>query len=319
MHSKILSIIIPVYNVEAFIERCLKSVEDQDLSLNEYEVISVNDGSTDCSLDILNRLSSHYHNIKIISQENKGLSEARNTGLKHATGKYIMFVDSDDWIEKNCLKKITTICEEDQLDLLRICAANCTNDGKIQRRFSFQDRASIMDGREVVRKGFYACAPFSIYRKTFLDENILRFFPGIYHEDNEFTPRVLYYAKRVEEINDVVYYVYQNPSSITRTVNPKKCFDNIIVAERLLDFASDKDEEWKKLTYHLVVRAINGCLYDSLNIDKDSKRMLNKTLFDKRALFKCYQTEKSSIHRLQGIFFSLFPRSVTSVYSIFKR
>ena len=313
----VLSIIIPVYNVEAYLERCIKSIETQNIPQSSYEVIAVNDGSTDGSLSLLSKLSLQYDNIKVISQDNKGLSEARNTGLRNASGEYIMFVDSDDWIQENCLNRILTVCEEDDVELLRICAANVV-DGVAKRRFSLPNREGLKSGREIIARGYQACAPFTIYKRSFLEEHNLSFYPGIYHEDNEFTPRVYYYAKRVEEINDVIYFVYQNPNSITRTTNPKKSFDNIKVAESLIAFGKDKDDEWKRLTAHMVVRSINGCLYDSLNIDKESQERLGEELYEKRYLFKYYKSEKSRIHKAQGLLFSLFPRSAVRIYRFFK-
>lgn len=311
------SIIVPVFNVERYIERCITSIETQDLDSGSYEVIAVNDGSTDNSLKILIELSNTYSNLRIISQENKGLSEARNTGMRSAKGDYIMFVDSDDWIQENCLNRIITVCEEDNLDLLRICAANVIN-GVAKRRFSLPNREGIITGRSVIGRGYFACAPFTIYKRSFLEEYNLSFYPGIFHEDNEFTPRVYYYAQRVEEIDDIIYYVYQNPNSITRTVNPKKSFDNIIVAERLLEFANDKDDDWKNTTSHLVVRSLNGSLHDSLKIDRESKKILANELYSKRYLFRCYRTEKRLLHRIQGALFSIFPRWVPYLYGLFK-
>ena len=97
----ILSIIIPVYNVEKYVEKCIRSCENQDIPKENYEVIVVNDGSPDGSLAIVERLANEFSNIKVINQENKGLSMARNTGLEAAKGEYVWFVDSDDWIEEN--------------------------------------------------------------------------------------------------------------------------------------------------------------------------------------------------------------------------
>lgn len=97
-----ITIIVPVYNTENYIETCLKSLISQNL--DNFEIICINDGSTDNSFDILNKYAKHYGNIKILSQQNQGVSIARNNGLKIAKGDYVMFVDSDDWIEKNSLK-----------------------------------------------------------------------------------------------------------------------------------------------------------------------------------------------------------------------
>lgn len=98
------SLIVPVYNVEKYVGRCLDSILSQDY--DNYEIICVNDGATDSSGDILREYSEKYKQIRVITQENKGLGEARNTGMKYMTGDYVWFIDSDDWIESGSLKAI---------------------------------------------------------------------------------------------------------------------------------------------------------------------------------------------------------------------
>lgn len=104
MNKIFVSIIVPVYNVEKYLARCLNSLIEQ--TLYEIEIICVDDGSTDNSPKILKQYADKYPNIKIITQTNKGLSAARNTGMNHAQGKYIGFVDSDDWIDKDFYEKL---------------------------------------------------------------------------------------------------------------------------------------------------------------------------------------------------------------------
>ncbi|MDH6314239.1 glycosyltransferase involved in cell wall biosynthesis [Parabacteroides sp. PFB2-10] len=101
-----LSLIIPVYNVEAYLEECLDSCLEQDIPHSDYEIIAINDGSPDGSLAILERYAAKYPNITVLSQENRGLSATRNRGIEVAKGEYIWFIDSDDWIEKNCLSSL---------------------------------------------------------------------------------------------------------------------------------------------------------------------------------------------------------------------
>src|SRR5690554_3713943 len=131
-----ISLIIPVYNVEKYLEKCLNSCMNQDISEEEYEIIIVNDGTKDSSLSIALKFEQKYKNIKVYSQENQGLSAARNKGLSLAKGEYVWFIDSDDWIKENCLKSITDKCFKENLDALAIAAANVI-DGKNERRFNF--------------------------------------------------------------------------------------------------------------------------------------------------------------------------------------
>ena len=123
-----LSIIIPVYNVEKYIEKCLLSCIKQDISYEDYEIVVVNDGSPDNSITIVERIAKDYSNIRIINQENQGLSGARNTGMKHAKGNYIWFVDSDDYIEENCLGRIVSYLNGD-LDILQLQYRHVFEDG----------------------------------------------------------------------------------------------------------------------------------------------------------------------------------------------
>ena len=102
---KRLSIIVPIFNVELYLAKCLDSLVIQDIQKHEYEIIIINDGSTDSSKDIIKSYLKKYSNIRYIVQENQGLGGARNTGILNACGKYLMFVDSDDYIEKNCLNR----------------------------------------------------------------------------------------------------------------------------------------------------------------------------------------------------------------------
>lgn len=107
MGNKIkISIIVAAFNVEEYIDRCLESLTNQDLDSDEYEIIIVNDGSTDSTLEKLNDWKSGFENIIVISQKNKGQSAARNTALKQAIGEYVFYVDADDYILDNCLKSL---------------------------------------------------------------------------------------------------------------------------------------------------------------------------------------------------------------------
>ena len=101
-----LSIIIPMYNVEKYVEKCILSLEDQDIPKVDYEIICVNDGSPDKSQQIVEKLQQKFSNIILINQVNQGVSVARNIGIKRANGKYILFVDPDDALQKKCLKSL---------------------------------------------------------------------------------------------------------------------------------------------------------------------------------------------------------------------
>ena len=115
---KELSIIVPVYNVEGYIEKCLSSLVTQDILMNDYEIIVINDGSTDNSLTFVEKFANGFSCIKVYSQHNQGLGSARNTGIRHSTGHYLMFVDGDDFVEPN-LGSVIKRAKEMDLDVLR--------------------------------------------------------------------------------------------------------------------------------------------------------------------------------------------------------
>lgn len=111
-----LSIIVPVYNVEPYLEKCLDSLLDQNIDKSQYEILVLNDGSTDKSLEIVHKYADKYSNIQEFSHPNKGLSGTRNVGLKNATGDYVWFVDSDDWIRLSCVfAEIRSSCRDHRL------------------------------------------------------------------------------------------------------------------------------------------------------------------------------------------------------------
>ena len=135
----ILSIIIPVYNVEKYIRKTLESIFESTFPKSEFEVIVVNDGTKDNSISIVNEFAAKFDNLKIINQENQGLSVARNTGLKAARGKYVWFVDSDDWVEYDSLPFLLKHLEHSDKDVLMFKIREYDEEGRILLERSFHD------------------------------------------------------------------------------------------------------------------------------------------------------------------------------------
>lgn len=217
-----ISIIVPVFNVEEYLEKCLLSLLEQDFC--DYEIICVNDGSTDNSTEILNSYAKKFPIIKIINQENKGLSGARNTGLRYAKGDYILFVDSDDYLENNVLKSLLSIATENDIDILDFNCNSITSDNK--RRLFNKDvfiNERTVTGIEYLSffsqkyKRLPQISAWShLFKTEFLMKNKLVFIEGIYYEDLPFVLKAYSLAKNVYYANiDVYNYVY-NMNSITR-------------------------------------------------------------------------------------------------------
>jgi glycosyltransferase involved in cell wall biosynthesis len=315
VNSLKLSIIIPVYNVEHFVEKCLRTCAEQDVPSSDYEIIVVNDGTEDNSLVIVERVAKEFSNITIVSQENKGLSAARNKGLSLSTGEYVWFIDSDDWIETNCLKKIIDSLYKYHPDGLRFCAANVINGTPLIRQDYSKLIRTTYSGIELLKmNNWEPCVPFIIYRRDFLRENRLKFMEGIFHEDTEFSPRSYYFAKSITVIKDVVYFVNMNPHSITRTVNQKKAFDSIKVAQSLSIFSQIVPIDLIYIFNNRISMNINNSLNNSYKMDKVTVRNLNIELKENKSLFNYLRKSSVVKYRLEGILFGIFPMHCVQIF-----
>lgn len=312
-----------MYNVELYIEKCLLSCLNQDIPASNYEILVINDGSPDGSLAIAEHIASHYDNIKIVSQENAGLSAARNKGLSLAKGKYVWFVDSDDRIEENCLKYVVDECHIRGLDLLALCAANVVENNLI-RRFSYSEKKVCKGVELLINNKIQHCAPFTIYRRQFLIDNNLKFYEGIYHEDSEWSPRVYYHAKKVGFTNKTLYYVTINLNSITRTTNPKKGFDCIKVAESLDNFyKTTVNGKCASFFQNYISLMLNNGLSNFLtkveNTTSFSEKEFRIVLYKKRHLFEYLRKSSILKYKIEGYLFLLFPRFVLDIYRTLQR
>lgn len=216
-----ISVVVPIYNVEKYLRACLDSLINQDF-LGSYEIICINDGSTDKSLKILKEYEKNHSIIKVISQENKGLSATRNIGIKSAAGKYIFFIDSDDYFtHANVLGKMFEEAETNQLDILvadfEFVYENQIKNYRIKRDECIKNK--IMKGTDFYeigrkKKSLRSIVVNKMYKRELLIKNNLFFIEGILHEDMEFTPRVYQFAERVKYIDEVIYAYRQREGSI---------------------------------------------------------------------------------------------------------
>ena len=222
-----LSIIVPVYNVAPYLRKCVDSLLAQDIS--DYEIILVDDGSTDNSGAIADELVDAFRlspltsrlEMIVIHQSNSGLSEARNTGTREAKGQYILFVDSDDYLQPNTLGTLLVQAERDNLDVLRFRYQNVKESGEVfvphdGMKTDYNDYSSNpADGLNFLndRLGIQ-CYAWQFLIKTDIVRHEL-FTPGIYFEDTDWTPRMLLRAKRVASTDLVVYNYLWREGSIT--------------------------------------------------------------------------------------------------------
>lgn len=252
-----LSIIIPVYNVQNYIEKCLESIFLQNVDENLYEVIFVNDGTPDNSMTYVDRYSSRK-NVKIINQENQGLSVARNNGLKLASGDYVWFVDSDDWVSSNSIKSII-LESTGNYDVMSILLTTVQEKNGAASRWNynkFLSNQNVIGGKDYLfYDGRIGPTQQFIYKRKFLSEHNLHYRPNVLHEDGEFNSRVLYFAKSVRLINDYCYfYLLRSNNSIMSTIKMKNMYDIIRNYNSLKDFGQSyvKDEDRRYWMAHIV-------------------------------------------------------------------
>lgn len=311
------SIVIPFYNASPWIGRCLDSVLTQDIPEEEYEIIMVDDGSTDDGERQARARVGQRSNVTILKQENRGQAAARNRALEAARGEFVWFVDADDWIEENCLGGIYSRMET--LDILAISGADW-KDGKAIRRFGWKENGPF-EGRELMcRKKINVGTPFSIYRRSFLDRHALRFMEGIFHEDAEFAPRAYYYAERVGCTDDILYYVFPSPGSTTRSVNPKRVFDSIETAQKSLSaFSETVEPQYRAGFDNLISSDLIHALKNVVLFDDETNRRIGECVYRNRSLFKHLRRSTLLKFRLAGLIFTIFPRRTVGIMKIFLR
>lgn len=260
-----LSIIIPVYNTEKWVGRCLESCLQQDIAHEEYEIIVVNDGTPDGAMAVVRGYALKYGNIRIVEQENGGLSSARNAGMAAAEGEYVWFVDSDDYIERDCLSALLVKAEREELDVLCFKPYLLFEDGKREVfEIPFEEDGKRYEGTAfIVKVGMPPAAWCAIYRRGFLSANGLRYMEGIYHEDQEYTPRAYCLAKRISYVDRCVYDYYQREGSIMKSVNPRKAKDLLKVADSLYAFVGENIER-DSVAYDVMINKVSFAFAQSL-------------------------------------------------------
>lgn len=221
-----LSIIIPVYQVENYIRTCLQSVYRQGLTEDCFEVIIVNDGTKDRSMEVIQDIIKEHTNITTISQENMGLSIARNNGMEKAIGEYILLLDSDDLLADKCLPPLITEACRQKPDLV-VADFQKMNDKDIEQALQNNALPGSLNTQE--KSGWALlqedldprqCYVWrTLYRRDFLASNNIRFVPGIYYEDIPFTHECYLKARRCLRVHNLLYIYRIGHASITTSIN----------------------------------------------------------------------------------------------------
>ena len=288
MVNKKVSIIVPVYNTSNYLDKCISSILNQ--SYKNIEIIIIDDGSTDNSLDILKKYEKQDNRIKVLAQKNQGQGVARNYGLKEATGEYICFVDSDDRIDQLMVEKLLQNIKKEDSDFSSCLIA--FEDKKEIKIYRKQFDVEYLEGDDQIKDSYQVKNIFpipcnKIYKTKFLKENNI-YFPEIRkNEDMLFIHKVVLYSKRCSFVNEVLYYAYRREGSTSRKVtveNIKNMIELLEIDKKNLE-SLGKYEKFSKEYKSFYIRAIfnvylQGIYYKSIEIKEVEKYMLTSKCFD---------------------------------------
>lgn len=313
-----LTIVLTVYNKEPYLNRAFDALLNQEgTDGHDFEVLAVNDGSTDESATIIAKYVKQDSRVRVLTQQNQGLSMARNNGAKAARGEYIWFVDADDTYSP---RSVRLICDaiDTKPDVIPIYART---DGIDKVRNAIP--ANVKTGKDILLCGqWQQCGVFWVFRRDFLIKNRLQFMPGVYHEDAEFTPRMLYAAKTVLVVPEILYTVYRDPDSITQVPRAKRAFDLLTVSESLSKFVIENNEEGSAIGTaidYYTAQDINNAFSVILLNSREEQNCLNKDFYSKRKiLLRVLRFAPLVKYRIEAFLFQLFPKRYVQVYRMMK-
>lgn len=286
-----LSIVIPVYNVEPFIKSTLDSIYNQKVDEHCFEVVVVNDGTPDNSMEIVKEFAVTHANLMIINQKNQGLSCARNAGMKVAKGEYIWVVDSDDMVTDHSIKGILKEVQvHPNIDMF--CFDLYEKRGEYLIPTSLFSKSSYQKYYGEIHDGYFFCrklptgvAPKFLFRREFLKENCLEFTPGIYHEDQDFLIRCYTKAKSVLPLQNIWYiYNIRESGSITSTFKIKRFNDLLWIVKNFRTLA-EKSNDFKQRT--ILEDGVFSLTYGLLSSRYRSNVEFKAFLKDNIKLLKC--------------------------------
>ena len=329
-----LSIIIPVYNVEQYIRQCLESVFRQQLDESDFEVILVNDGTRDNSFTVIADIVDSHPNIKVVEQTNQGLSAARNTGISHASGQFVIFLDSDDLLVDNSLKPLLEIATDTHPDMLIADFVKMTDEEVASctpAAFSPQPPASShltpLPSHSLFLTDFTPSQCFvwhTLYRKAFLDAAQLQFIPGIYFEDVPFTTACYLKAKTCIHCHHIFYIYRQRPGSIVSAINKRKVMDFNKVLEKLWEMRSEEiHPNAKEISSADIQRQLMNVIFTTFSVEMWYVTHHPQLLADRREIASDLRRRIPDLHftggvkqRLVSLLFRLMPSAYIRLRSL---
>ncbi|MBO4432933.1 MAG: glycosyltransferase [Clostridia bacterium] len=289
-----ISVIIPVYNVENYLKKCVDSVLAQDF--DDCEILLIDDGSTDSSGQICDEYGNKYPQIKVVHQENKGLGGARNTGIKAATGKYLLFVDSDDFIKSDMLNILYKTAEDTAADVVLFGADFVDEQGNVLavRMPLCSEKIITKPTDQFLLYCKDTCAWDKLFRRSLFTENDIYFPERIWYEDLCVAGKIVLYAEKTSCIKKSFYNYLQRSDSIMHVKNTDRNIDMLTVVSEVLSFYRTRgcfDENRDALCFLAVMHIMVLC---TLRVaSEDTKHPLLKKFYDfTKTNFNDFKTNK---------------------------
>ena len=306
-----ISVIVPVYNVEEYLRKCLDSLVNQ--TLKDIEIIVVNDGSPDNSNDIILEYANQYPNVKAFKKDNSGLSDTRNYGIKHAKGEYITFVDSDDWVKLDMYEKLYNKAKEKDYDIV-------TSD----INYVYPDHNEIIytdpkkDTTDIRRVfiNLYPTVCTKIFKRELFIKNKLEFKSGVWYEDVEMMYRLLPLINSIGVVHEDFYQYLQREKSITSTISPK-IYDYINNFNGLIDYYKENnyyEKYYKELEYAYVRYAYATFIKTCLGYAKSEYlKAVDVAIKNVHEHFPKYRRNKYFYQSKKGIYLVLFNKATANI------
>ena len=277
MKDVLITVVLPIYNVEKYLPKCIDSILEQ--SYKNLEILLINDGSTDNCEEICKQRARLDSRIKIIKQENQGLSEARNTGIKNATGDYICFVDSDDYIHKDFVKLLFEDIVKNNSDI-SVCDFWYVNENgdkwtKREKKASIYTNIEAIKDILIGRKETEVMTWNKLYKLSLFKDNKIFFPKGKLHEDKFTTYKLYYYASKVSLISEKLYYYLQRENSIMGSKFNIRRLDAIEAVNETIAFCKKNDikmenelEAYEAMTKIYIIDNMIRANFDRKEINK---------------------------------------------------
>lgn len=306
LSNDLLSVILPVYNVEKYLNKSVKSVMEQ--TYKNIEILLVDDGSTDGSGKICDQLALTDNRINVIHQENRGLAAARNAGLERASGKWIAFLDSDDWIARDMYEKLITACEKTGCEL-SFCdtvdvhegkepAQNDVNNSKPQV-IMINDYLRLLINKDKARLEVWN----KVWKRELIDET--RYVPGQVSEDIHFNREVLQRLERIAYVPEQLhYYLVQRPGSTATSFKVKRLYAFEEYSAWIVDYYTKQEYHKKSLIAATAANFAIAVYLDS--IKNNAPKISLKLIKQYYEMYRC-QVEEKGLLSLKHILFSVSP------------